>query len=344
MPPSTHSSVRGPSEVPRSFGCHPGADQPPSAARGGKAQRDHTTSTSTAPTGEPGHPSRSRHRRRVAALAGGSALLAGIGGGAYALVAGASALGSAATTLDAASQPSSPSSAGGTLPVAGATLPLASAGRPWGPRAVVVGLLTNVGTGSLTVETPSGATVQVKVDSSTSYRQGTTSLAFGRLASGEDVAVVPTSDTAGGSSPTAATVRVVGPVIAGQVVSMSGTTIVVSGAQGLHRTIVASSSTGVTTASGTSGTLGSVTVGTRIAALGTIAADHADLVATSIYVLPAPSPGAERGPGSHGPLGPDGFGSFGSFGGFGGFGSFGGFGGSGGFGGIGLRGERATLR
>ena len=55
----------------------------------------------------------------------------------------------------------------------------------------------------------------------------------------------------------------------------------------------------------------SVTVGTGIAAVGTIAADHTDLDATSSYLLPAPSPGAARGTGSHGPLGPGGFASFG---------------------------------
>lgn len=268
---------------------------------------DDTTARGDAPPVMRTSPGRRRiGRGRAAALAGGTALLAGLGGGTYAVVAGASGV-SSTPVLDAAT----------TAPSA-APRPVPAAHGRWGWRGGVAGLITSIGSSSLTVQRPDGTTVQVTVTSATTYRSGTTALTLDKLSAGEDVLVVPTSATAGSSTPTAASVRVVGPVIAGRVVSVSGSTVVVSDPQGFYRTVITSSATTVTGSDGKASSLAAVQPNTRIAALGAIAADHTDLDATAIRILPAMPTGPVPGPmGPGGPMGPRG-GWLGGFGGPGG--------------------------
>ena len=148
----------------------------------------------------------------------------------------------------------------------------------------LTGTIASVSAGSISLTTPNGASVTVTLTSSTAYRERTATISVSDLQVGEDVVVVPTAATAGSSSPSAATVVVVGPHIAGRVVSVSGSDIVVADPQGFYRTVVTSSSTTVTEAGATS-SLNALLPGTTIDALGTIAADHTDLDATSIRIV-----------------------------------------------------------
>lgn len=239
------------------------------------------------------NPSRRARRRRrpgAAAIAGGTALALGLGAGGYALAGAAMTAGSGvatAATMTAATSPATPK----TRPAwpDGPDGP----GGPGGPGAGrlgrhvhggLAGTVTAVGSGSITLATPDGASVTVHVDASTTYRQGEKTLTLGQLTAGENVVVAPTAATAHAASPVASSVAVVGPVLAGRVVRTSSSGIVVADAQGFYRTIVASSATTVTKA-GAASSLSAITVGSRIEAIGTIAADHTDLDATAIRVV-----------------------------------------------------------
>lgn len=247
---------------------------------------------------------------RAARFAGGTALAVGLGASGYAVAGAVTTAGSASASLDSASTatppstPSSPSTVqpGGPVQWPGGSRPTGvqpggpvlwpgegggPGGPPFGPagrHGALLGTVTSTGSGTITLTTPAGTSVTVTVNTSTTYRQGPKALASNQVLVGEDVAVLPTSATAGSSSPTAAAVLVVGPRIEGRVVSVTGQTVVVADAQGFYRTIVTSSSTSVTEA-GTASGLNAVTPGTQIAATGTIAADHTDLDATAIRIV-----------------------------------------------------------
>lgn len=247
------------------------------------------------PTNE-GRLDRARIRDRVpraARIAGGTALAVGLGASGFAVAGAVGTAGTAAAALDSASTatpPSPPSAPSAIQPGGPVTWPGGGGGpgRPppgrHRPRGGLLGTVSATGSGTITLRTPRGASVTVTVNASTTYRQGRRSLTSGQVIVGEDVAVLPTSATAGTSSPTAATIVVVGPRIEGRVVSVSGQTLVVADAQGFYRTVLTSTSTSVTEA-GTASALTAVTPGTKIAAIGTIASDHTDLDATAIRIL-----------------------------------------------------------
>lgn len=221
-----------------------------------------------------------RPRARGAKVAAGTALALGLSAGGYAVAGAASTPGAR------------PATTGSRAPWAGADRPGGSLGGfPGGPLSGLggrgrglAGLVSAVGASSITLQTPAGNTVVVQVSSSTTYAQGRTKIALTSLAKGQDVVVRPTSATATSSSPVAAAVVVVGPVLSGRVASVSGSTITIADPQGFERTVVASSSTKVTEA-GSASSLSAVQPGTFIEAIGTVASDLTDLDASAIRVV-----------------------------------------------------------
>ena len=174
----------------------------------------------------------------------------------------------------------------------------AGAATPWG-GAGVVGVVSAVSPSSITVTDPRhGTSTTFAISSTTSVTEGRQGANVSDLRVGDRVRVTPSS----AGSTTAASIAIALARVTGQVVSVSGDTIVVSDPQGFYRTILVSGSTTYDSA-GVGGSLADVTVGSTIFATGQVDANHTTLDALNVAVGVPPAPMSGVGPGAGGPMG-----------------------------------------
>jgi hypothetical protein len=135
----------------------------------------------------------------------------------------------------------------------------------------VAGVVTAVGTDTITIKGRDGATTTVRTSSSTTYHVG------GSGGSRSDVkvgsAIVAQGTKASDGSLDASSVTVFQPRFAGKVTAKTATTITITGPNGTTQTINVSSSTTYNVAGTTGGSLADVSVGMRIVVEGTKRAD-----------------------------------------------------------------------
>lgn len=162
------------------------------------------------------------------------------------------------------------------------------------------GVVTAVSATSITLQLPDGTSSTYALEPSTTVSEGMASASAAALAVGERVQVRPSATNAA----TASAIEIDLAHVSGSVVSVSGSTIVVSDAQGFYRTIQVGNST-TYTKPGSSATLSDVTTGTVIEAEGTVGASHTVLDASNVGIGGAPTDGAwAAGPGNGGRLRP----------------------------------------
>ncbi len=170
-------------------------------------------------------------------------------------------------------------------------------GPHWHDGPGAFGQITALSATSITVSGPDSHSATFSINSSTTVRKGHAAGAVSDLATGENVAVVPSTSDA----TVASNILIQLPHLGGKVVSVTGSTIVVQDRDGFYRTINTDGST-TFRKSDAAGSLSDVTVGSFVVAEGTIDADHTSLDATSVGVgVPGGGPGGE----GHGPGGPD---------------------------------------
>lgn len=178
------------------------------------------------------------------------------------------------------------------------------------------GTVGSVTAGGFTVKGP-GATFTYTTSSTTVYREASVPVSRSALVAGERVlvrAVPPASSSA--ATRAAGEVEIVLPMVAGKVVSISGSQVTVQDGQGFWRTVDVSSSTAYAQA-GKKAAASALKTGEYVLAAGQIAADHTTLDASAVALLgTGPAKGAGFGlPAGFGPpAGPGGFsgGGFGS--------------------------------
>jgi hypothetical protein len=136
----------------------------------------------------------------------------------------------------------------------------------------------------------------VDTTKSTTYSEARAKVSASALKVGDQVGVAftrPTAPPSGSSSsastsstktPTASAVAIIVPSLAGQVVSKSGSTIVVKDVQGFERTIDITTATTYSEA-GTSVSPSAVTENADVVAFGSVASDNTDLEATSVDIV-----------------------------------------------------------
>lgn len=216
-------------------------------------------------------------------------------GGAVAVGVAAGSYGAAWATTQALS---GPGPRGG--PPAGAVPPRLAGTKPPGAHAAPAppapgppggGLLTAIGSSSITVEGPNGKSTTFTTVSSTTYSQAGHSISRSGLHVDDPVTVLPKSSgskTSGASDLTAGAVDVLRSQLRGVVDSVSSGTITITGFQGFKRTIATSSGTryikGTTTVSRSA-----VSDGEVVGALGTLMSGGTELNA-QLVVIGQPSP------------------------------------------------------
>jgi endonuclease YncB( thermonuclease family) len=195
------------------------------------------------------------------------------------LVAGGAGIASASS-----SQPSSDSTA-------------ASSTSPPSAGDFAGGVITAVSSDSITVKDMTGTSTTYTITSTTTFREGATTVTESTLAVGQHVGIQLSSS----DSTTASSIDVQLPMLVGTVTAVDGDTVTISDQQGFSRTIVVDSTTTYTDA-GSSASLSDVTVGTLIGAQGTVDANLTSLDASSVSVgLPTMPGGGAGGPGMGGP-------------------------------------------
>lgn len=156
------------------------------------------------------------------------------------------------------------------------------------------GLVTSVGSDSLTVQTPDGAKT-VALTSSTTYYVGRTAATKSAVTVGK-VVHVRLADP-GAATPVAAVVRVVPAHIAGWVAAVDGSTITLTDISGFTRTVTTSGTT-TYVKDGATATSSIVAKGAFVRAIGTVGSDGTTLDATRVATgLPDRGNGPGDGPG-----------------------------------------------
>jgi hypothetical protein len=225
------------------------------------------------------------------AVAGGAIAIAGTSGG-HATPASDTAASSASTTT----MPNAP------LPPRHARGSFHLGGGLGGPGAL--GTVGSVTAGGFTVKGP-GATYTFTTSSSTVYREASVPVGRSQLTAGERVMVRASAPATSGATSRAATeVDIVLPEVAGKVLSISGSQVVVQDGQGFWRTVDVSSSTAYGQA-GKAAAASALKTGQYVVATGQIASDHTTLDASAVALLGS-SPAA--GGGDFPPDGPGFFG------------------------------------
>ncbi len=198
-----------------------------------------------------------------------------------------------------------PTSAGSTT---AATIVILPAGRP-GPgagagfAAGVEGVVSSVTATSITVTNAwTGTSTTYAISSSTTVTEGRQTASASALAVGERVRIgVSATDATSATS-----IQIELAHVAGRVVSVNGSTVVVADGEGFYRTVVVSGST-TYSKSGASATLADVTPGSVVFAVGLVDGNHTSLDATHVAIgVPsgAPvAPGGGFGPRAGGPRG-----------------------------------------
>ena len=195
-----------------------------------------------------------------------------------------------------------------------ATIVILPAGRP-GPGAGVgyvagvEGVVSSVSTTSITITNAwTGQTATYAISSSTAVTEGSQTASASALAVGERVRIgVSATDATSATS-----IQIELAHVAGRVVSVNGSTVVVADGEGFYRTVVVSGST-TYSKSGASATLADVTPGSVVFAVGLVDGNHTTLDATHVAIgvpsgVPAGAgrgfgPGGGFGPGAGGPAG-----------------------------------------
>lgn len=162
---------------------------------------------------------------------------------------------------------------------------------------------------SLSLKTDDGWTRTISIGSSTTITKGGQTIAVGALAVGDQVVFSQTRATDG--TYTIDAIRVVLPVIGGEVSAVSGNTITVTGRDGTTGTIHVDGTTTYEVDGTTGKTLSDVTVGAFLVAEGTLRTDgslDADAVHSGMRGFRDGHGGGFRGPGGFGGPGGRGFG------------------------------------
>jgi hypothetical protein len=160
------------------------------------------------------------------------------------------------------------------------------------------GLVTAVTSSSITVQDLKGASATYAIDSATTVLKDRQSATAADLAVGEHVRIIASSS----SATTAAGVDIELARVAGQVVSVSGSSITVSDRDGFYRTVAVSGST-TYSKSGVSAALSDVTTGSFIMAEGTVDSNHTTLDASAVGIGLPSTTGAPQGIASQGMAG-----------------------------------------
>jgi len=183
------------------------------------------------------------------------------------------------------------------------TVPLSKSSAKHGRSSMVPGAVrrpggtvTLVSASSITVKDPQGTSSTFTIDASTKVTKDRATATLADLAVGEHVRIIPSSS----SATTAAGIEIELARVAGQVVSVDGSTVTVSDRDGFYRTISVGTKTAYSKG-GASAALGDVTTGSFIVAEGTVDANHTTLDATAVGI------GQPRvtGTGGSGPIGMD---------------------------------------
>lgn len=238
-------------------------------------------------------------------------LTVGLALGGYGIASATTSPSSSASGSSGSSGPISGASAGRSVGSSvGAQVPARHPGRrSWGMpgRRVIrgfAGTLTTVDPTSVTVSGPAGRSRTFTTTSSTAYRKGRTAVSRDALSVGELVVVrasrLAHGDTSTAGNPTAAAVDIVSPRLAGTVLKVSNGSITISDFEGMWRTVKAGAST-TYTESGKSVPSSDVKIGAFIVATGSVDADHTELDAATIRIVP---PGSAPKRGSGGRFGP----------------------------------------
>lgn len=216
-----------------------------------------------------------RSNHRLVRLGGASALTLGLMAGGYGVASAATSNGTGTATSQSSTGAPGPRGFGGP----------GGPGDPrHGPRPG--GVVTAIGTNSITVQRPDGTTQTVTTNSSTTYTRDGASSTASALATGERVRIRPTQPpTSSSSSVTAANVDITDPQIHGTVEGVSGSVLTIVDDQGFWRTVDLSSSTTYTD-SGNSSSASALTAGKPVVATGTVDADHVALDAGTVAVDP----------------------------------------------------------
>lgn len=148
-----------------------------------------------------------------------------------------------------------------------------------GPGEEVEGVVTAVSSSSITVQGRHGTSSTFSIDATTSVMAGRVTGAISELAVGERVGIEPSST----ASTLASLIRIDLAHVAGQVVSVTGNTIVVSNRDGFNQTIVVGPSTTYAKA-GATAALSDVTTGSYIFAEGLVDVNKTSLDATSVGI------------------------------------------------------------
>jgi Domain of unknown function (DUF5666) len=284
--------------------------------------------TTAVPPPAPGQSGRSVWHRPTVLVSAGLALSLGLAAGGYGIASATTQSGPSTSALSASSSTTTPSATkpapkgrqrggafgrGGFAGHGGFGSHGGFGGRLGGGPgffgAQPGGVVKSITSTSVTITGPTGKTVTVTTNSSTQYREGPVKVTRGALAVGEHVAVfspvampVPSSgatpSTAASSTSHPATViDIILPGISGEVVSVSGSTIVVQDNEGFWRTLDVSSGT-VYESAGKTATESAVKKGELISASGKIASNHTTLEASAVAVLGTGGTSAPRAPGS----------------------------------------------
>jgi hypothetical protein len=143
----------------------------------------------------------------------------------------------------------------------------------------VAGLVTAASSTSLTVKLANGSSETLAIDTNTTFFEGRTAVTDAALTTGERVNVTPSAIALA----TAARIDIVLITLEGNVTAVSGNVITITGGAGFTRSIDVSATTTYTEA-GKPATLSDVVVGLRVTARGTVSADQASLVASTVAI------------------------------------------------------------
>jgi hypothetical protein len=248
------------------------------------------------PETTPDQPRPSRGPRRAAVAAAACVVVAG---GAIAVAGTTGGTPAAATSAAAAAAPTTTVPKGAPQPWPGGRRRGRGSGGGFGfGGGGEGGKIASISAGGFTVSAP-GATYTFTTSSATVYLEGGVPVSRSAMAVGDSVAVraaAPASSTA--TSLPASAVELLMPEIAGKVVSISGSGMVIQDREGFWRTIDVSSST-VYAEAGKTTSASSVKTGSYVVASGQIAGDHTTLDASAVALLGS-MPGGPGLPGGTG--------------------------------------------
>ncbi|MGA2513922.1 MAG: DUF5666 domain-containing protein [Candidatus Limnocylindrales bacterium] len=150
------------------------------------------------------------------------------------------------------------------------------------------GTVTAVGSGSVTITQPGGASRTLTLTAATTYSEAGATVSRSALVVGARISARGTVDSAGNFTATAVTIAPSS--VSGTVAGKTASTIVVTTAAGKTVTVDVSSTTRYAVRGVSAATLADVAVGDRISASGTLNADGS-LNATSVTAAPNGQPG-----------------------------------------------------